>query len=110
MKKLPKIFQNEVLINVKNNKKVYDSLKDSVSVVNNKEKKVIKKDNNKKILTVKEKIKELVKGNDYIFNTEVTLVFDDSEKVCNIAGIVNNHIITMDNEIIKIDDLKDIKY
>jgi len=110
MKKLPKIFQNEVLNNVKNNKKVYDSLKDSVSVVNNKEKKVIKKDNNKKILTVKEKIKELVKGNDYIFNTEVTLVFDNDEKVCNIAGIVNNHIITMDNEIIKIDDLKDIKY
>ncbi len=110
MKKLPKIFQNEISNNVKNNKKVYDSLKDDRNIANNKEKKVIKKDISNKILTVKEKIKELVKGNDYIFNTKVTLVFSDSEKECNIAGIVNNHIITMDNEIIKIDDLKDIKY
>ena len=111
MKKLPKIFQNELSSNLKNNKKVYDSLKESNEKKEiKKEKKIIKKENDKKILTVKEKIKELIKGNNYIFNTEVTLVFEDSEKVCNIAGVVNNHIITMDNEIIKIDDLKDIKY
>ena len=110
MKKLPKIFQNELGNNVKNNKKVYDSLKDNDDKVIEKEKKVIKKENDKKILTVKEKIKELIKGNNYIFNTKVTLVFEDKELECNIAGVVNNHIITMDNEIIKIDDLKDIKY
>ena len=110
MKKLPKIFQNELGNNVKNNKKVYDSLKDNDDKVIEKEKKVIKKENDKKILTVKEKIKELIKGNNYIFNTKVTLVFEDKELECNIAGVVNNHIITMDNEIIKIDDLKDIRY
>ena len=107
MKKLPKIFQNEIR-NIKNNKKVYDSLNDKEDKVV--EKKNIKKVNDKKILTVKEKIKELINKNNYIFNTKVTLVFESGDRVCNIAGIVNNHIITMDNEIIKIDDLKDIKY
>ncbi|MBQ8892757.1 MAG: hypothetical protein IJ068_07850 [Bacilli bacterium] len=108
MKKLPKIFQNELTNNVKNNKKVYDSLNDKFDVVI--ENKKTSKDKDKKILTVKEKIKELINKNNYIFNTKVTLIFESGERVCNIAGIVNNHIITMDNEIIKIDDLKDIKY
>ena len=108
MKKLPSIFQNDLINPIKNNKKVYDSLKDKDMVIK-KEKSIVKKNNNK-ILTVKEKVKELIKGNNYIFNTEVILVFDDYEKKCNIAGVVNNHIITMNNEIIKIDDLKDIKY
>lgn len=111
MKKLPKVFQNELKNNINNNKKVYDSLKDNGDKKEiKKNNKVIKKSNDKKTLTVKEKIKELIKGNNYIFNTKVTLVFEDKEKDCNIAGVVNNHIITMDNEIIKIDDLKDIKY
>ena len=108
MKKLPKIFQNEISKDITNNKKVYNSLKDS-------EEKIIKTNSkkislNKKSLTVKEKIKELIKSNNYIFNTEVTLVFNDHQEVCHIAGVVNNHIITMDNEIIKIDTLKDIEY
>ena len=106
MKKLPKIFQNELSNTIKNNKKVYDSLdKESNEEIN--ESTIL---DNKKILTVKEKIKELIKANNYIFNTKVTLVFETGERDCHIAGIVNNHIITMDNEIIKIDDLKDIKY
>ena len=105
MKKLPKIQGFDLSKDVHNNKQIYNSL-------DNKE---IKKDSSKKkelfnTLTVKEKLKELIKSNNYIFNTKVTLLIDDKEKECNIAGIVNNHIITMDNEIIKIDDLKDIKY
>ena len=108
MKKLPKIFHQD-LNNIKNNKKVYDSLNDNTKEIK-KSSSIKKENNNNKILTVKEKIKDLIKANNYIFNTKVTLVFEDSEKICNIAGVVNNHIITMDNEIIKIEDLKDIKY
>ena len=62
-----------------------------------------------KNLSVKEKIKALIDQNRYIFNTKVILIFPDYEKACQIAGVLNNHIITMDNEIIKIDDLQDIK-
>ena len=104
MKKLPKVDKFDLSNDIHNNKQVFNSLEDKI-IVNKKENK-----ESNKILTVKEKIKELIKGNNYIFNTKVTLVYDDKEKECNIAGVVNNHIITMDNEIIKIDDLKDIRY
>ena len=60
-------------------------------------------------LSVNDKLKELINQNSYIFNTKVILVFFDHEEECQIAGVVNNHIITMDNRIIKVDSLKDIK-
>lgn len=104
MKKLPKVNKFNLSNDIHNNKQVFNSLEN---------KEIINKENNinsNKILTVKEKLKELIKGNNYIFNTKVTLIFEDNEKICNIAGIVNNHIITMDNEIINIDDLNDIKF
>ena len=107
MKKLPKIYQNE-LNKVKNNKSVFDSLKDI-----NEEIKEVKEIKNKEYeldnLSVKEKIKRLINQNSYIFNLKVLLIYDNQEEVTKIAGIVDNHIITMDNKIIKIDDLDDIK-
>ena len=111
MKKLPKIFHQELSLKTNNNKKIYNSLEDNSSLIDNKENEKNKlKENLHNLKTVKEKIKELINGNDYIFNKEVTLIFEDSSQVCHIAGVVNNHIITMDNEIIKIDNLKDIEY
>jgi len=100
MKKLPKVFKNDIK-NIHNNKKVFDSTKDNNIEISNK-----KED----IKSVKDKVKDLLKDNNYIFNKEVILVYKDKDLLCNIAGIVNNHIITMDNEIIKISDLIDIKY
>ena len=103
MKKLPKVYQND-LKNVKNNLNVFDSLKDDKVKVNFNTLN-IKFDS----LSVKDKLKELINQNSYIFNTKVILVLFDHEEECQIAGVVNNHIITMDNRIIKVDSLKDIK-
>ncbi len=106
MKKLPKIYQNEIK-KVKNNKEVFDSLKGENDLKTSfKNKNLDKKFTN---LSVRDKIKELINQKSYIFNTKVILVFENEEKECQIAGVVNNHIITMDNQIIKIDSLKDIK-
>ena len=104
MKKLPKIYQSE-LNKVHNNREVFDSLKEENDNKPSKTKKSINYDT----LSVREKIKELINQNSYIFNTKVKLIKDDAEIECQIAGVVNNHIITMNNEIIKIDDIKDIK-
>ena len=104
IKKLPNIYKNQLSKKIKNNKTVFDSLKDEVKPIENKE---INLSYNK--LTVREKIQELINQNSYIFNTKVSLILGDTEKVCKIAGVVNNHIITMDNEIIKIEDVKDIE-
>ncbi len=104
MKKLPKIYHSEIK-SKKNNLSMYDSLK------NNDLKE--EKTNDLKIdlsnLSVKEKLQKLMNQNNYIFNTKVVLVFQDKEINTSIAGIYNNHIITMDNKIISIDKLIDIK-
>ncbi len=105
MKKLPKVYQNDLKENIHNNKKIFDSLKET----NNNIVEENKFFNNKK-LTIKEKIKELLNQNEYIFNMKVVLVYSNHEEEVNIAGIVNNHIITMDNRIIKIGELKDIYF
>ncbi len=104
MKKLPKIYQSE-LNKVHNNREVFDSLKEENDNKPSKTKTSINYDT----LSVREKIKELINQNSYIFNTKVKIIINNTEKECQIAGVVNNHIITMDNEIIKIEDIKDIK-
>ena len=108
MKKLPKIYQNELNLKHKNNKSVFNSLKNYKEELTNLENNNSFTDSLKN-LSVKEKIKALIDQNNYIFNTKVILIFSDHEKTCQIAGVLNNHIITMDNKIIKIDDLKNIK-
>jgi len=102
MKKLPKVYKNNIK-NIHNNKKIFDSLNEVSNISKNIVNEIDKID-------IKDKIKKLIKDKNYIFNTKVTLVFKDKEEVCNIAGVVNNNIITMDNQIIKIKDLIDIKY
>ena len=104
MKKLPKIYQSE-LNKVHNNREVFDSLKEE----NDNKPSKTKNNINYDTLSVREKIKELINQNSYIFNTKVKIIINNTEKECQIAGVVNNHIITMDNEIIKIEDIKDIK-
>ena len=55
------------------------------------------------------KIKSFIFQYCFFFYNKFYLIFSVFAKVCQIAGVLNNHIITMDNEIIKIDDLQDIK-
>lgn len=102
MKKLPSINKFSINSKIKNNKVVFDSLKEDVEDNINSN---IENSN----ISVRDKIKELINKESYIFNIKVNLVFKDHEEICQIAGVVNNHIITMDNKIIKIDDVKDIK-
>ena len=106
IKKLPNIYKNPIDKKIRTNKTVFDSLKDE-TVLDNLE--INEKSTNYNNLSVREKIQELINQNNYIFNTKVSLIIGNTEKVCKIAGVVNNHIITMDNEIIKIDTVKDIK-
>ena len=111
MKKLPKIYQNESIKKINNNKSVFDSLKDDLNIID--KEKNIKEESQEdlefKSLSVRDKLKELINQKSYIFNTKVSLVFSDHEESTQIAGVINDHIITMDNEIIKIDEVKDIK-
>ena len=109
MKKLPKIYQNESIKKTNNNKSVFDSLKEDLNNLDERSIKESQEDLEFKSLSVRDKLNELINQKSYIFNTKVSLVFSGGEEMTQIAGVVNNHIITMDNKIIKIDEVKDIK-
>ncbi len=61
-------------------------------------------------ISVDAKIDKLFNTNGYVFSKNVEIVTNDKVYNTTIAGKVNNHIITLDNDIIKISDIKDIKY
>ena len=58
--------------------------------------------------TMRKKIDNLFDRNGYIFNVDVNIITHDKNYRTRIAGIVNNNIITMDHNIININDIKDI--
>ena len=102
-----KVFVNKIEKKIGNNQSFYD-----ISDINNKyyeindnyEKNIIKESD----LTVREKLDDLFKRNGYIFNVDVKLITNKKEYNTKIAGKVNDHIITLDNDIININDIKDI--
>lgn len=99
-----KIFVGKFEKRVGNNQSFYDIKEESndYTLVN---------DNKKKLnenLSVKEKIDKLLNRNGYVFNVDVKIITYNKEYQTRIAGKVNNHLITLDNDIINISDIKDI--
>ena len=113
MKKKPKVFANVINKNIRNNKTVYDSANDDSIILERNDSLVIVGDannSNNNENNVLDKIKELLDREGYIFNVEVLIKTSNKEYKTHIASIINNHIITLDNDIINIDDISDIKY
>ena len=102
-----KVFVNKIEKKIGNNQSFYD-----ISDINNKyyeindnyEKNIIKESD----LTVREKLDDLFKRNGYIFNVDVKLITNKKEYNTKIAGKVNDYIVTLDNDIININDIKDL--
>lgn len=61
-------------------------------------------------LSVNEKIEKLFNKIGYVFNTNVKIITDNKVYQTKIAGKVNNHLITLDNDVIDISTIKDIIY
>ena len=96
--KKKKIFTNNRIGRTGNNQSIYEV--DEVEVE--------KKDNIISNQSVEEKINKLVNTNGYIFNIKVKIVTHDKTYNTKIANIVGNNLITLDNDVIRIDDIKDI--
>ena len=95
MKDLPKVFQNKIDKKINNNERVYYS--------NNKKEEVIA---NKTIL---QKINEIFSSPNYIYKANVEITLKDKKVTKRIIGRNKNYIITMDNTLIPISDIVDIK-
>ena len=109
MAKKPKVFENQIDKRINNNKEVFDSSKEEIEIIDKKEEKKLNKNINDN-RDVVDKITELLNTNGYVFNINVLIKTKDNEYNTHIASVINNHIITLDNDIINLDDVIDIKY
>ena len=101
MKNLPKVFQNKINKQINNNNTIYYS-NDTKEVQEDKKELKSKK-------TVSQKINEIFSSPNYIYKTNVEIIMSDKNVIKKIIGRNKEYIITMDNELIKISDIKDIK-
>src|SRR5574344_2793586 len=98
-KKLPGIFANKDLRNVNNNTKVYYSYQ--------------KKEETPRSLigkSVLQKINTIFSSNNYIYKVDVVITLNDKKITKKIIGKTKTQLITMDNELIPINDIIDIDY
>ena len=96
MKELPKIFHNNINKDFKNNSNVFYSSE------RNKEENI----DNRNVL---QKINDIFSSPNYVYKANVEIVLKDKTVNKRIIGRNKNYIITMDNELIPVSDIIDIK-
>lgn len=95
MKKLPDLFTNTF------NKKI-DNNEEYITIKNN----IIEKPSKYEL---NRKIDNIFKSNNYIYKIKVNITFKNKEEIYTIIGKTNNNLITIDNKLINIKDIIDIK-
>ena len=104
MKELPKMYHNNIDKDIVNNEKVFSTMysdtrsKDRVKVETNSEKNY----------TVEQKIYNIFNSPNYIYKIDVTIVMDNGTFNKRILGKTKTNLITMDNEYIPINMIRDI--
>jgi len=99
MEDKPKMYKNKIDKEFHNNKVVYMSSD---------------KSNDKKTISieqssdVRKKINDIINSNSFIYRTRVNIVIGDEVISRKIIGVFNNNLVTIDNEYIPIDNIKDI--
>ena len=102
MKELPKVFHNQINKKINNNELIYYGNE-------NKKENVEQKNQEKDKKTVLQKINEIFSSPNYIYKSNVEIFLKDKKISKKIIGRNKDYIITMDNELIKINDIIDIK-
>lgn len=105
-KEIPKVYANKIDKKIENNCKVCITKNDEV--VEKKEK--IAKEPNIVQKDIHQKIKEIFNSNKYVYKADVLITLKDETITRRIIGKNNSQLITIDNELIPIDDIVDIKF
>ena len=97
MKDLPKVFHNKIDKKFDNNRSIYYSSNtyDDRSVTDSR--------------TVLQKINDIFSSPNYVYKANVEITLKDKKVTKRIIGRNKNYIITMDNDLIPITDIVDIK-
>ena len=97
MKELPKVFHNKIDKKFDNNRSVFYSN-------NNYEENEVKDGR-----SVLQKINDIFSSPNYVYKANVEITLKDKKITKRIIGRNKNYIITMDNDLIPITDIVDIK-
>lgn len=129
-KKLPKVFANNITKTIDNNEKIYTSInqnnqtetleKYKTTEKQEKEtsiqKQMIQQPTKKKINqtkkqseTIMQKINKLINTKEYIYKIPVKITTNKKEITTKIIGKNKKNIITIENELIKIEDIINIE-
>ena len=100
-KKLPKVFANKV-DSKGNNKNTY------YSTDNNEEVNFVFDDNDSD-KNINQKLNDIFNSSNYIYKADVIIKLKDKTLTKRIVGRNSTHLITMENELIPISDILDIK-
>lgn len=101
-KKLPKVFANKIDKNITNNEKIYYS-----SRANNPEESLERSEHTNK--NIYQKINDIFSSEKYVYKANVDIKLKNGSKIAKIIGHNNGYLITIDNELIPISDIEDIK-
>lgn len=101
MSDLPRMYHTKIEKDLNNNKKVFSTLEKE------EERKSINI-NNKNNYTVEQKIYNIFNSPNYIYKIDVVIVTDTSKEIKRIVGKTKTNLITMDNEYIPINKIRDI--
>lgn len=106
-KKLPKVYANRIDKNINNNKKVaYSSSSEIIE-----EKEEVREDRTANFeKSVNQKISDIFNSPRYVYKADVDITLKDKKIKVKLVGKNNNKLITLDNELIPIDDIIDIKF
>ena len=96
MKELPKVFHNKINKKYNNNRSFYYSNNEPI-------------EEEKDTRTITQKINDIFSSPNYIYKANVEITLKDKKIVKRIIGRNKNYIITMDNDLISINDIIDIK-
>lgn len=110
-KKLPKVFANPQEKTFTNNEKVYYS-KDNSSLESNQKSKetddgLLRGTEDKNIY---QKLNEIFTSERYVYKADVEIITKTGKINTKVIGQNRTHVITMDNQLIPITDIEDIKF
>ena len=111
-KKLPKVFANS-LEELNNNSTIFYSADSNMSSLDDySDRSSGEKENIKRLkgTTVTQKINEIFNSPYYIYKAEVDITLDSGKVTKKIIGKNQQNLITMDNEVIPIETIRDIDF
>lgn len=104
MKKiLPNLYKGKIFENKNQNKTVIEKVKENV--------KNVVEEENVDSTSINRKIKDIFSSPSYVYKADVSIVLNDGSSIKKtIIGRTNNSLITIDDELINVNDISQIDF